>query len=138
MGARAVVGAIIMPAGKYYVGDPCYAVPNDRWMEWLEAADYENERRFLLADLDGYDCLGIGTAHGDGCYEGDDGNEYGVDAGLIGVVHEEVGKKGSTLYACQLVEFPEDFTCTYEEDEGTIVLGHIRIKTDPPLWECEC
>ena len=24
-----------MPAGTYVVGDPCYSVPDHRWMEWL-------------------------------------------------------------------------------------------------------
>jgi hypothetical protein len=60
------IGSVAMPAGRYWVGDPCYAVPSERWMEWLEAADYMNAGRYLLAELDGRSVLGIGTAYGDG------------------------------------------------------------------------
>jgi len=29
-----------VPAGTYWIGDPCYTIPTDEWMEWLDAADY--------------------------------------------------------------------------------------------------
>ena len=84
MTAKKNIESVTMPAGEYWVGDPCYSVPDARWMEWLEAADYINERRYLLAEIDGQPVLGIGTAYGDGLFPGSDGNEYAVDAGLIG------------------------------------------------------
>lgn len=130
--AKAKIGKVTMPAGTYLVGDPCYAVPDHRWMEWLEAADYETQD-VLLAELDGHPTLGIGTAHGDGTYEGDDGNEYPVDAGLIGVVPVEIADYSDDKYPrgkiMRKVEFTKDFDCSYED--GTIVLGHIEIDTDP-------
>lgn len=125
---NAEVTAVRLPAGKYYVGDPCYSIPDARWMEWLEAADYMDNPRLLIADLDGHTCVGVGTAYGDGEYAGSDGNSYGVDAGLLGVVPEAIGKNGSTLYATQLVEFDADFEVRY--DNGKVVLGHIIIDTD--------
>lgn len=124
---KIITTAVEMPAGEYYVGDPCYAVPNERWMEWLEAADYENERRFLLADLDGYPVLGIGTAYGDGMYEDEDYNQYPVDAGLIGLVPVEVADDSC---ASRRVRFPHTFMCTYVEEYRMIVLGNIRIDTE--------
>lgn len=128
MPATKIITGVKMPAGKYWVGDPCYAVPDHRWMEWLESADYMNERRFLLAELDGMPTLGVGTAHGDGQYLGSDGKRYPVDAGLIGVTPAELveGHPGGM----SLVEFENDFLCEYDED-GTITIGHITIDTDP-------
>lgn len=126
--AKVNIGSITMPAGEYYVGDPCYAVDDhDRWMKWLEDADYMSNPRYLLADLDGQPALGIGTAFGDGTYLGSDGNEYGVDAGLLGVVPVEVAEDNA-LHAMQRVTFDQPFECSY--DEGTINLGHIQIDTD--------
>lgn len=138
--ARVQIKAVTMPAGKYWVGDPCYGVPDDLWMTWLKAADYEN-RDVLIADLDGYPVLGIGTAHGDGEYEGNDGNRYPVDAGLIGCVPAEIVDADPILtapFGMQLVEFTEPFDC--ESDDGLISIGHIDIDTDPdeePEWEDE-
>jgi len=118
-----------MPAGEYWVGDPCYAVPADRWMEWLEAAGYQTQDRYLLAHLDGKPVLGISTAHGDGCYPDDHGNEYPVDAGLIGLVPVEIAADNDAhhLEGMHRVRFDSDFECRY--DEGVIVLGHIAINT---------
>lgn len=133
MKATKNTGSVTMPAGIYIVGDPCYAVPSDRWMEWLEAADYMNERRYLLAELDGMPVLGIGTAHGDGRFGDENGNLYPVDAGLIGLVPVELGteeqKKYSEKNRSPVVTFDKDFECSYED--GAIRLGHIAIDTDP-------
>ena len=120
-----------MPAGDYYVGDPCYAVPGDRWMEWLEAGNYDSSasRWVIFAELDGYPVLGCATAHGDGMYDGDDGKRYLVDAGLIGLVPVEVALPGDTPEGMGMVRvrFKSDFT--FENDEGVIRLGHITIDT---------
>ena len=29
-----------VPAGRYILGDPCYAVPDSEWMELLESCNY--------------------------------------------------------------------------------------------------
>ena len=31
-----------VPAGKYILGDPCYAVPDSEWMELLESCEFFN------------------------------------------------------------------------------------------------
>lgn len=125
--ARLNVGSVTMPAGKYYVGDPCYAVPDSRWEEWLKAANFEDEGRFLVANIDGHAVLGIGTAYGDGTYEGNDGNSYPVDAGLLGLVPVSIAEP--SFPDLPLVEFTSDFECSY--DDGVVTLGRITIDTDP-------
>lgn len=86
---------VIAPAGTYWVGDPCYSVPDDRWMEWLEAAEYDHPDRGdapLIAELDGLTVVGVSTAYGDGDYPSYSLPEKGrkikfwVDAGMIGLV----------------------------------------------------
>lgn len=125
---REVGGPVMIPAGRYVIGDPCYSVPDDRWIEWLEAADFtEVDRGVLYAEIDGYPIVGISTLHGDGEYHSSEGHSLGVDAGLIGLVPEEfavnnIGGQPS------VVEFSVPVLCRYEEN-GVIHLGHIEINT---------
>jgi hypothetical protein len=121
------IGSITMPAGEYFVGDPCYSVPGERWMEWLNAADYENEDRYLLAELDGRPVLGIGTAFGDGEFPGSNGERYPVDAGLIGLVPCKLSKEEDP-FGAHRETFDRSFECSY--DDGKIHLGHITIDTE--------
>lgn len=125
-----IIGSVTMPAGEYWIGDPCYAIPNDRWMEWLEAGGLGNDPppKYQVADLDGYPCIGVGTAHGDGCYPGSDGASYPVDAGLIGAVAVEVVE--GEPFGMRRVTFEHDFDVSYDHASGTIWIGDISIQTD--------
>ena len=129
MDAKIVIAHVLMPAGEYWVGDPCYAVPDERWMEWLEAADYENQDRYLVAELDGQPVLGINTAYGDGVFYDVVGDEYPVDAGLIGLT--PVGTAVPEPFGSHRVRFAEPVECYFEDHRGVIVLGSIRVETDP-------
>lgn len=126
---------VTIPPGRYVIGDPCYSVPDDRWMEWLEAADYtEVGRGVLYAEIDGHHVVGVSTAHGDGGYESSEGHSLGVDAGLIGLVPEAFAEN-NTSSEFDVVEFTEPVTCRY--DNGVIHLGHIEIDTDPSVTHNE-
>lgn len=135
-GATVNIGSITMPPGTYYVGDPCYAVPNERWEEWLEAADYRRQHQYLLAEIDGRPVVGINTAFGDGTYLDEDGREYPVDAGLIGATPAELvdadpRASGIWLEGLHRIRFETPFECRYDKDTGDIWIGLIRIATDP-------
>lgn len=130
---------VTLPAGRYVVGDPCYAIPYAKWMEWLEDADYtvQDRNHVLYATVNGYPCVGVSTMHGDGTYFGNNGEEFPVDAGLIGLVDvrcatDEVLRTPGTI----VVDFPEPIECLY--NAGTIVLGRIEIDTDDSYSEDEC
>ncbi len=125
---------VVMPAGTYRLGDPCYHVPSDLWMPWLEAADFTKES-VLLANIDGKPVLGFSTAWGDGLYPGSDGRGYPVDAGLIGLVPLDLSKSKDDGFLGSTVTFEESFTCTREG--GTLTFGHIVIETDDEADEDE-
>jgi hypothetical protein len=134
MKARLKVTAAVMPAGEYWVGDPCYSVPDDKWMTWLQDARYELEPDILLAEIDGLPVLGITTAHGDGKYRSNQGDSFPVDAGMIGLTPKALVE--GVPFGSKLVTFERTFECSYDEDdEGLITLGLIEIKTDPEADE---
>jgi hypothetical protein len=131
---------VTVPAGTYVVGDPCYTVPGDAWMAWLEASDYDIPGRYhVLAAYvttttltkTGKErtrkhlCVGISTAYGDGCYEDAEGREYAVDAGLIGLVPAGVfTDRYPDVDLTNTVTFNGPVTCWY--DAGVI---HFEVAT---------
>jgi len=127
----------VFPPGKYWIGDPCYFVPDGEWMTLLEETGYlglkpsdnysEKHGTFFFH---GYKCFAHGTAYGDGCYSDNKGfNEYGVDAGLIGIFPEHALEDDGTLsiWGGQFVEFDSEFEVGY--NDGTFVFGDLEINT---------
>ena len=120
-----------LPAGTYVVGDPCYSMgDHENWMDWLERADYMNQPLVLLARTPNGTAVGISTASGDGTYRGSDGNDYPVDAGMIGVVPlvDAYNIENVTGRLGHIVTFDHDFTMERDED-GVIHIGGLEIPT---------
>ncbi len=112
-----------LPAGRYYVGDPCY-VFDWNWVEVLSNTDFF--RKYPEGEY-AEKIWGHDTKWGDGCYYDENWNMYPVDAGLIGVVHEDLCEsEGHGKW----VTFEKPFDCGWDDENGTIIIGHIRIKTD--------
>lgn len=124
-----MVEYVTVPAGTYILGDPCYSIPEDEWDDILTETNYFNDSYGNLSD--GRFFLGFGTAFGDGVFTGSDGVDYGVDAGLIG-----------------LVEAPEEYVNEYNDrsvivfetetivsnDNGRMQFGNVFIDTDPEIY----
>jgi hypothetical protein len=124
-------------AGKYYVGDPCYVISDEHWDELGEQTNwFQNNDSFKFK---GNTCFTCGTAYGDGTYYDYEGREYGVDAGLIGVVPFKCIDDNFKGEGGQIIEFNEDFQA-YEQD-GTFFIGDITIETgdldEESEWEDE-
>lgn len=132
--------SMAMPAGKYWIGDPCYIFPNDgplsdKWMELLEKVDFF-EVSYGELDDGKIKVWAASTAYGDGLYSGTNGFEvidFSVDAGLIGIVPQEtvdyLGRGDRNLETLGLfVEFTTPFRV--ECLNGVFRFGYIYIDTN--------
>ena len=119
-----------VPAGKYFLGDPCYCF-EDSWSGIVDQL-YEKDRNGYTAEINGKTILCFNTAYGDGGYY--DSNhpetEFSVDAGLIGLTPVELIET-SIDYVKDLgtfVEFTEETICESHEN-GTLRFGDWFIDT---------
>lgn len=125
---------LIVPAGTYFLGDPCYAVPDDYWNEVLNSSDhFSSPEADIEVEGKKFTVYAFSTAHGDGSYDGSDGFTYSVDAGLIGLVPVEL------MEHLKEDEKPADWLGTYvtfddeteiSADDGKLTFGNIVIDTD--------
>jgi hypothetical protein len=115
--------------GKYYIGDLCY-VMHDKWDAFCEATIDGNSCLDGEFVVDGVKVASYGTMYGDGQYYDEDGNAYGVDAGLIGCIRlEDIAE--SEMHNVELGhvhEFRESFRTGMSKD-GRIWFGDISIAT---------
>lgn len=113
-----------VPAGTYWLGDPCYAI-EDGWERFLDEGIFAGGPIGPLGKNG--EALAFGTAYGDGCYEGSDGNHYAVDAGLIGLVPVKHAEKTPNDKLSKKVTFTEPTLCTNRN--GLMKFGSITIDT---------
>lgn len=101
-------------SGKgFYIGDVCYAVPGNLYHGvWGSQFGYKDGE--ITDPKTGLKFAVASTAYGDGCYEGNNGECYMVDAGNIGVVPLEL--VDVTLWKGHIVEQPG--TTNFEADGG--------------------
>jgi len=132
----------MFPAGKYYVGDLCY-VMHDEWDEvcglFFKGRDDHGCNEGVFELKDGRRFASFNTKFGDGCYFDQHGNEYGVDAGLIGCIAMndiDLNADGNFTSGGQIIEFKNDFSVSGSQGlsrqdwDGVITIGHIVIKTE--------
>lgn len=128
-----------IPAGAYYIGDPCYAFTDDhqQWLRLLDQSDFFDKP---MVEFEGFPVGAFHTAHGDGTYKGVDQAgktfDFDVDAGLIGFVHVKLlkpefakGLMNGTNGAGKFVFFPEPWSAASWND-GNIRIGSTLIATD--------
>lgn len=120
---------ITLPAGTYYIGDPCYVFNRDQWDALGDQTGWFEETP--VAAIHEYRMVAFGTAYGDGAYQDNLGREYPVDSGLIGIVPIEVvdPTKFRDNPFGHVVRFDEPFTC--EAIGGQLRFGDVVIETDP-------
>ena len=117
---------VTLPKGKYFIGDPGYAV-TENWDEFCDKS-FEKETMSEYKDTPMF-CHS--TAYGDGVYRGSNKFKYGVDAGIIGavpmsLVTETDGKELKRLGT--ITNFPKAFEVYF--DNGVFYIGHIEIDTN--------
>jgi hypothetical protein len=111
----------IIPAGTYFLCDPCYVIPGNQWHDILDKTNLYEE---MYADPERGVSAAHGTKWGDGLYEDDDGNEYPVDAGIIGLTDI---RYNPNLSDYRRIEFATPVELTYNR-------GVIKV-TDPENQE---
>lgn len=133
----------MMQAGKYYVGDLCYVMTDAEWEQFCDitiAGHNCLDGEFELPD--GRKFATYGTYWGDGCYHDQYGNEYSVDAGLIGCIRVEDirAEKYENIESLGAIhEFKTDFVTGGGRADcgrggkwnGTIQFGRVAIETNP-------
>lgn len=118
---------VVMPAGAYVLGDPCYSVPNYRWDELMTATDCF--RALPIGRLGGHDILAFSTYNGDGIFDGPNGSRLGVDSGLIGLVPVDLPRRRESRGGFTVtVAFDKLVTCRKYSD-GVLEFGEHRIAT---------
>lgn len=124
----------MMPKGTYYIGDPCYLFDESSWGKVIAITNYfKEDGRY---DIFGKKCFVGGTKYGDGTYDDNYGREYGVDAGLIGILPIELIEIDNKQTLKSIIEsdmmhietFTEDFNC--DINNGFFRFGKITIDTD--------
>lgn len=118
---------VSVPPGKYWLGDPCYSVPEPLWIDLLTSCDFfERPIGKVTTDTgETYEVLALRTKFGDGVYHDQYGNEFPVDAGLIGLT--PVGLARFIPFGSTLVEFHEETNCFGVD--GFLTFGNHGITT---------
>jgi hypothetical protein len=116
---------VMVPAGTYVLGDPCYVVPKDHWDELLSSCDYFNRP---VGCFKGVEVLGFTTRWGDGTYADNHKRHYPVDAGIIGLVPYGAAVDIDPSLS-HIVNFTHDTLCTWNP-VGMLRFGSIHIDTD--------
>jgi hypothetical protein len=120
----------MMKAGTYYIGDLCY-VMHPEWDEFCSltcSGDNVLDGEFNLKD--GRRFASFTTKWGDGTYKDEQGNEYPVDAGLIGCINVKdiTPSELENLSSGRVIEFVQDFS-TFSAG-GVLRFGSVVIDTD--------
>ena len=109
---------------QYYLGDPCYVIPDDEWSDFCSIMRDDGEE----FEYKGETCVVIGTG-GDGDFGG-----LSVDAGIIGVIPVSLcdpqSLKDTVPNHARLIN---NFA-TLEEDGGIIIIDDEAING----YQCEC
>ena len=125
-----------MPAGKYYIGDPCYVIADEDWGPLLEHAEYFSGTEGKAVDWMGDLLFSGSTAYGDGEYQDRKGNKYPVDAGMIGAVPwSHVDDEDRATKCGLVVVFEDDWKCSSED--GYFIFGsEVVIETSDEERRC--
>lgn len=118
---------VTVPAGTYFLCDPCYAIADEEWNNILEASAFLTQ---VYAEHDRGVICAFSTAYGDGTYEGSDGHSYDVDAGLIGLVDCRYWKEEGNPHSSTLVVLTVPTECSSRMNGGILTFGDVEIHTD--------
>lgn len=111
------VSAQIKSEKGFYIGDLCYAMPDELYYEiWGRTYNFDDG---MFNDPGSALQFAVGsTAYGDGMYKGSNGFWYPVDAGVIGVVPLELCREDRSLFKDDGSIIEQAGTVTFEAEYG--------------------
>ena len=112
-----------LPAGEYWLGDPCYVIKDDQWLDFLKHINRENGS----AEFQGHQLTVFDTRHGDGVYQDGAGNLYPVDSGQIGAVPKDLIQREALMHMGRLIDSSSPLVCT--DEDGILTFGDTVITT---------
>ena len=113
----------LIPAGRYYIGDPCYVVENSDWSAFLTALQDGMPWR-------AFNPLAFRT-FGDGLFRDNQDREYSVDSGMIGIIPVQLMDATGNESGGQVLDFPHPFRCREHPQKNAISFGPVTIKVGP-------
>ena len=128
-----------LPAGRYWIGDPCYYVNDDNWHEVCEQCfkPDNDDRDGIWIELENLRFILIGTAYGDGVYElkrfGTIVANLGVDAGCLSIIPTTTPP--GNFCDGYVVEMKKPFTA--DASKGNFTFGEYSVITDGSDYEEE-
>lgn len=113
-----------LPAGKYYIGDLCYALREDIYDKVYGGQGYD--AGLYTSSLGSFMMYGTG---GDGVFKGSDGYEYPVDAAHIGIASLACCNSEEEVYGGKVFTFSQPVECKFDDAAFTFYAGdfHLRI-----------
>jgi len=115
-----------LPAGEYYIGDPCYVIDDTKWMDFLDPY-WDLKGNGGKFEFEGHEVCVFQTQWGDGCYPCSDGSSLGVDAGLIGAIPLALAH-GNPHASGTIVLYNSPFECS-RDDDGRMHFGDVEVMT---------
>jgi hypothetical protein len=120
-----------LPAGEYFVGDPCYLLSDGMYESWVAAAQADlSDEDLYVADVAGHRVAACGIVW-DCDFTDAEGREYGEDSGLIGAVPVVIAVQDDPdiVGMVHRITFPADFDVYVSE--RAVNIGHITLNTFP-------
>jgi hypothetical protein len=114
---------VTLPAGKYYIGDLCYAVRDDIYDKVYGGQGYGDG--LYSSSLGSFMMYGTG---GDGVFNGSDGYEYPVDAGHIGIASLACCNSEDKIYGGKVFTFTEPVECSFDDIAFNFYSGNFSLR----------
>ena len=117
-----------LPAGRYYIGDLCYALKRSVYMDVFGG----NGNGYLSGHykMDDGEFLVDRTAWGDGSYFGSNNYAYGVDAAIIGIANISICCPEKDVYGGTLHTFTEPVKCSFKNGRFEFSSGSWYLEID--------
>lgn len=114
-----------LPAGRYFIGDVCFALSPDIINEWGKQHSCKNG---IFWENDGF-FIAYSTSFERGTYTGSDNANYMIDSGNIGVVSDSLiyGSRNNLMLLGTVKTFLTDVSFQYVN--CTIKVGNTLIST---------